>query len=101
MEAQNLFVNLAGLSFFDADLAWLGLLILYIGPETILPLASFFAALVGILLMFWRWLVGIFRRFLRLCSRTTARILGREWHDDEVTEATSDIEGKEGEGKGE
>ena len=97
MDTQNLFVNLAGLSLFDADLAWLGLLILYIGPETILPLASFFAALVGILLMFWRWVVGIFRRFLRLCSRTTARILGREWHDKEVVETPSDIEEKEGE----
>ena len=97
MYIQSLFVNLAGLSFYDLDLAWLGLFILYIGPETILPLASFFAALVGILLMFWRWLVGMFRKFLRLCSRTTASIRGREWHDDEVAENPSNIEEKEGE----
>lgn len=30
---------------------------LYLGPETIMPIASIFAAILGILLMFWRLLV--------------------------------------------
>ena len=85
MEIHNLFLNLAGLSFFDADLAWLGLLILYIGPETIIPLTSFLAAIVGILLMFWRWVVGIFRRGIRFSSRVCNRLLGRKNATEDVS----------------
>ena len=95
MEIHNLFPNIIGHSLFDAESLWVSFFVLYIGPETILPLASFLAALVGILLMFWRWVVGIFRKFLRWCSRTIARILGREWHDNEVAETPSDMEEKE------
>jgi len=35
---------------------------LYLGPETILPLGSAIAALVGFLLIFWRTLFSIARR---------------------------------------
>jgi hypothetical protein len=34
---------------------------MYIGPETLMPLASALAAIVGILLMFWRRTVAIIR----------------------------------------
>lgn len=37
---------------------------LYFGPETYMPLASAFAAIAGILLMFWRRMVGGLRRIL-------------------------------------
>ena len=35
---------------------------LYFGPETYVPLASAAAALTGLILTFWRRLVGLFRR---------------------------------------
>jgi hypothetical protein len=36
--------------------------VLYFGPETYVPLASAAAALTGLILTFWRRLVGFFRR---------------------------------------
>lgn len=33
-------------------------MLLYIGPETLMPVASALAAIGGILLLFWRRLVG-------------------------------------------
>jgi hypothetical protein len=44
-------------------------LLLYIGPETMLPLASALAAIGGVLLMFWHRFVGILRRLWRLIAR--------------------------------
>jgi hypothetical protein len=39
----------------------------YIGPDTVLPVASAFAAILGAILMFaksiWRSIVNLFRRF--------------------------------------
>jgi len=32
----------------------------YVGPETMLPLASALAAVVGVLLFGWRWVAGLF-----------------------------------------
>lgn len=31
---------------------------MYIGPDSLMPVASFFAALAGFVLMFWRRLAG-------------------------------------------
>jgi hypothetical protein len=39
---------------------------LYFGPETILPLASVIAAIVGVILMFWRYLFSLGRKFFRV-----------------------------------
>jgi hypothetical protein len=49
------------------DVAFLSLTggLLYMGPETIMPLASILAAIVGILLIFWRYISGFFRRMFR------------------------------------
>lgn len=44
-------------------------IVLYIGPEQLLPFTSLFGALVGFLLIFWNKLVGLFRLFRRLFSR--------------------------------
>jgi len=43
--------------------------LLYIGPETMLPLASAIAAIGGVLLMFWHRVVGLLRKFWRLIVR--------------------------------
>jgi hypothetical protein len=42
---------------------------LYIGPETMLPLASALAAILGVLLMFWQRFVGLLRKFWRMLVR--------------------------------
>jgi hypothetical protein len=43
------------------------ILLSYVGPETVLPVASAFAAIVGAILLFaksiWRSIVNLFRRF--------------------------------------
>lgn len=40
----------------------------YVGPDTVLPVASMFAAILGTLLMFgklvWRSMVNLFRKFI-------------------------------------
>lgn len=43
------------------------MLILYIGPETLMPLASIFAAITGIVLLFWRK--------LKSAAKTTASFI--------------------------
>lgn len=39
----------------DPSLMWV---VLYVGPDLILPLTSAFAAIVGVLLMFWQRVTG-------------------------------------------
>ena len=43
--------------------------ILYIGPETILPLTSALAAIVGFLLIVWRQALALARKVWRLLVR--------------------------------
>ena len=45
------------------------LLVLYVGPDQILPLTSFLGALVGIILIFWRYVVGLAGRVRRFIFR--------------------------------
>ena len=47
----------------DQMLPWL---ILYIGPESMLPLASALAAIGGVLLIFWQRFIGLLRKLWRL-----------------------------------
>jgi hypothetical protein len=42
---------------------------LYLGPQTVLPLASFLAATLGILLLFGRQIVSLVRRGFRAVRR--------------------------------
>jgi hypothetical protein len=42
--------------------AWCPFLLLYVSPDQILPFMSFLGAAVGVVLMFWNRLVGVFRR---------------------------------------
>jgi hypothetical protein len=49
---------------------WATLLALYVGPDQILPLTSLLGAIVGILLIFWRYVVALAGRVWRfLCRR--------------------------------
>ncbi len=42
-----------------ADLRSMPIVVLYVGPDQIMPLVSAFGAVVGIALMFWNRLVGL------------------------------------------
>ena len=46
---------------------------MYIGPETIMPLASALAAIGGVLLMFWRRVTGFTRTTFQWLSRAFSR----------------------------
>jgi hypothetical protein len=50
---------------------------MYIGPETIMPLASALAAVTGVLLMFWRRVAGIARMTYQAITRTVTRLFAR------------------------
>ena len=43
----------------------LGAPLLYLGPDSIMPIASTLAALVGLLLIFWRFIIRFFRKLFR------------------------------------
>lgn len=50
---------------------------MYIGPETLMPLASVLAAITGVILLFWRKTVAAVRKTTEVVSRTFGRLLGR------------------------
>ncbi|MGH7449060.1 MAG: hypothetical protein ACRELT_15920 [Longimicrobiales bacterium] len=50
---------------------------MYIGPETIMPLASLLAAAGGVLLMFGRRVVEFTRTTAQVVGRTFSRIVSR------------------------
>ena len=41
---------------------WLSIGLLYLGPESIMPLASILAAVVGFLLIFWRTILNFVKK---------------------------------------
>lgn len=50
---------------------------MYIGPETLMPLASILAAITGVAMLFWRKTVTAARTSVEFLSRTFSRLLGR------------------------
>lgn len=50
---------------------------MYVGPETMMPVASVLAAITGLAMLFWRRTVGILRAGARMLSRGMSRLLGR------------------------
>ncbi len=50
---------------------------MYIGPETLMPLASVLAAIAGVAMLFWRRLVGAVRASTGFMSRTFTRLVRR------------------------
>lgn len=51
--------------WLPADGASPAAVLLYFGPETLMPVGSFLAAMVGMLLLFWRQTVALARNGLR------------------------------------
>ena len=62
-------LNLAAVSPIDALNGQLAVILLYVGPDQILPLTTFIGAFIGILLMFWRYVVGLAGRVWHLLFR--------------------------------
>jgi len=62
MDIQNLLLNIS-----ESQL--LPIVILYVGPETLLPLTSALAAIVGVVLIVWRQLVAFLSRVWRIFTR--------------------------------
>jgi hypothetical protein len=48
-------------------------LLLYVGPDQLLPLTSVLAAVLGVLLMVWRYVVGLALRFWQFVSGRVSR----------------------------
>jgi len=46
---------------------------LYIGPDTLMPIASVFAAVAGFVMMFWRRLVGMVKLVVQRLTGRAAR----------------------------
>jgi hypothetical protein len=46
--------------------------LLYVGPDQILPLTSILGAIGGAMLIFWRHIVGFFRKMAALFKRKPA-----------------------------
>lgn len=42
---------------------------LYLGPETIMPVASILASIIGFFLVFWRLIVRFIKRLIRIIRR--------------------------------
>jgi hypothetical protein len=48
-------------------------MMLYLGPDTVMPLASALAAVVGVAVMFWHKTVGAFKSAFRWMGRLVGR----------------------------
>ena len=46
---------------------------MYLGPETLMPLASALAAVAGVLMLFWRKTVDVFKACTSFVSRRLLR----------------------------
>lgn len=63
--------------------------LLYLGPETVMPLASIIAAVVGFLLIFWRLLLRPIKKLYRIIVRKDD---GKSATKSEVTDAADEID---------
>jgi len=48
--------------------------LLYGGPDTLMPIASALAAVIGVLLMLWSRVVSCLRRFIQPSSRRSVKL---------------------------
>ncbi len=56
--------SMTGSSFSLASIAWL-----YLGPDSIMPLASAIAAVLGVILIFWRFILSGIKKGIRFIRR--------------------------------
>ncbi|MEM7204420.1 MAG: hypothetical protein AAF628_29440 [Planctomycetota bacterium] len=48
------------------------MLLAYVGPDAVMPVASAFAAILGFLLLCWRWVITRVKRVFRFIFRIKA-----------------------------
>lgn len=48
-------------------------MLLYIGPDSLMPIASAFAAIAGVAIMFWNKTVGVFKGIAKAIGRVAGR----------------------------
>jgi predicted membrane protein len=60
------------------------MVLLYLGPNTVMPLASLVAVLVGVILIFWRFALGLVRGAFRVLFRR------KDHADSPINETPSD-----------
>lgn len=65
-------------------LFWSGIL-LYIGPDSVMPVATLLATIIGFLLIFWRFI-------LRMIKKPITRFLARLRGHSEATATSSDAQ---------
>jgi len=53
---------------------YLFIALLYGGPDTLMPIASALAAVIGVLLMLWNRVVSYLRRFIQSSSRRSLNL---------------------------
>jgi hypothetical protein len=63
--------------------------LLYLGPESIMPLASAIAAIIGIILIFWR---AIFTRAKKLIRLVISKITGKPIIEPEYVDAGDEFQ---------
>jgi len=63
---------------------------LYLGPETIMPLASILAALLGVILIFWRFIKKFILRLFKLDSQESQADESEALIDPDAPEALID-----------
>jgi hypothetical protein len=65
MNMLNLFVAAGLTAIVPWDQILDPIVFLYFGPETIFPVASFVAGIIGVILVFWRVIVKSVRKFFK------------------------------------
>ena len=45
------------------------MLLAYVGPETVMPIASVLAGALGLVLIAWKWLAAAGKKTLRYCAK--------------------------------
>jgi hypothetical protein len=73
---MNILQNVLAYSPIDGNgLFQHGLLVLlYLGPESIMPIASIIAALLGFVLIFWRWIINFFKKLFKRSKGVEAEV---------------------------
>ena len=57
----------------------------YVGPETILPIVSAFTAILGAIMICWRWIFALVKKGFRIIfNRPLEEDMGEPMEDDHI-----------------